>query len=193
MLSGRSVQLVLTAVTRHTVKTYTSLLSPSRNTMDNVFLDTIHGIGEVAREVFQRAGYLTRINFMDYDGNDHKIQKALNEMKEEEPLFPASYWRNLNNRCIAIIYKIRSQDAAPFVPDYFMCPLTLNWFTDPVVTPSGSTYEREELIAWIKTYGTEPETGTPLTQDQLHPNRCLLEAQKYARTHMRLFFILARR
>ncbi|TMW61276.1 hypothetical protein Poli38472_013739 [Pythium oligandrum] len=52
------------------------------------------------------------------------------------------------------------------------CPLSLELMTDPVVTPSGHTYEREMIERHLDLNGQfDPMTRTPLTKTQLSPNR----------------------
>ena len=71
-----------------------------------------------------------------------------------------------------------------------MCPISLDWFTDPVVTPSGHTYERADLEEWIERHGTEPQTRETLTIRQLYPNIGLLATQDYYRRHHLKFSLL---
>ena len=58
------------------------------------------------------------------------------------------------------------------------CPISHELWVDPVLTPSGITYSREHICAWIDLRGTDPVTGEALTRSQLVPNlvaRQLLE------------------
>jgi STIP1 family protein 1 len=41
---------------------------------------------------------------------------------------------------------------------------------DPVITPTGVSYERVGLLRHIKAVGFDPLTRAPLTADQLIPN-----------------------
>ncbi|KAI8469318.1 MAG: ABC-2 type transporter-domain-containing protein [Monoraphidium minutum] len=56
------------------------------------------------------------------------------------------------------------------VPDSFLCPLCQRVMTDPVVTPSGVTYDRGALRDWIARKGTDPATGHALAAAQLYSN-----------------------
>lgn len=62
---------------------------------------------------------------------------------------------------------------APRVPDAFVCPLSFVVMTQPVVAPSGVSYERSAIIASIWDVPVEPLTGAPLRADQLVPNLVL--------------------
>lgn len=58
-------------------------------------------------------------------------------------------------------------------PAAFLCPLTLQLMTDPVVTPSGMTFNRESIQAWVEHHHTDPATGAALHSGQLYPNLTL--------------------
>lgn len=59
------------------------------------------------------------------------------------------------------------------VPPAFVCPLTQDRMTDPVVDPDGNSYERVAIEAWLSHNPTSPVTRTPLTPSMLAPNRAL--------------------
>lgn len=46
---------------------------------------------------------------------------------------------------------------------------------DPVITPSGQTYEREAIQQWITANGTSPTTREPLAMSDLRPNHALYD------------------
>lgn len=60
--------------------------------------------------------------------------------------------------------------------DCFMCPLTFEVFTDPVVAPSGHSFQREAIETWLADHDSNPFTREPLTVHDLVPNRQLLAA-----------------
>ena len=47
---------------------------------------------------------------------------------------------------------------------------------DPIVTPTGVSYERVSLLKHIKASGCDPITRAPLRSDQLIPNVALKNA-----------------
>lgn len=152
-------------------------------------ISDLMGVGNVAGEIFTLAGYTTLGQLMELGYDDRKILDAIQTVKATKLQFPASYWRRLATRCTNINHRLRSRTAAPYTPDFFMCPITLDWFTDPVVTPSGHTYEREDLLEWIYNNGTDPQTRIPLTLDQIFPNRNLLTSQEYYRRNILLYSV----
>lgn len=61
-------------------------------------------------------------------------------------------------------------------PGYITCPISFEIMQDPVVTPTGYTYERANIVAEIQRSGLDPQTRAPLSQSDLRPNRQLAEA-----------------
>ncbi|KAL6978868.1 RING-type E3 ubiquitin transferase [Sarracenia purpurea var. burkii] len=63
------------------------------------------------------------------------------------------------------------------VPDYLCCKITLEIFRDPVITPSGITYERAVILGHLQKVGKfDPVTREPLDRSQLIPNLAIKEA-----------------
>lgn len=56
----------------------------------------------------------------------------------------------------------------------FLCPITQDVMTDPVMTADGHTYEREAIEHWLESHNTSPLTGLPLSSHVLTPNTQLL-------------------
>eukprot|EP00041_Stephanoeca_diplocostata_P002415 m.26379 g.26379 ORF g.26379 m.26379 type:complete len:1069 (+) comp13313_c0_seq3:164-3370(+) len=52
-------------------------------------------------------------------------------------------------------------------------PLSFEVMTDPVHTPSGNTFEREHIHAWIQRFGTNPITGASLSISDLRDDIAL--------------------
>jgi hypothetical protein len=64
-------------------------------------------------------------------------------------------------------------DPENLAPHTLICPLSHETMIDPVVTPSGHTYERAAIERWLDTSPTSPVTRAPLTPAQLVSNRAL--------------------
>ncbi|ELU10109.1 hypothetical protein CAPTEDRAFT_93086 [Capitella teleta] len=59
-------------------------------------------------------------------------------------------------------------------PDEYLCPITRELMTDPVMASDGYTYEREAIISWINSgQSNSPMTNAPLLTSDLTPNRSL--------------------
>ena len=56
------------------------------------------------------------------------------------------------------------------VPDDYICPITTEIMTDPVITADGFTYERAAITEWLRTKDTSPKTGATLESKALIPN-----------------------
>ncbi|KAI3459958.1 hypothetical protein Pfo_016621 [Paulownia fortunei] len=60
------------------------------------------------------------------------------------------------------------------VPNEFLCPITLEIMTDPVIVATGQTYERDSIQQWLDSnHRTCPKTGQILAHLSLAPNFAL--------------------
>ncbi|XP_057484050.1 E3 ubiquitin-protein ligase CHIP-like isoform X1 [Actinidia eriantha] len=84
-----------------------------------------------------------------------------------------------------VFEKAAEADMPTEVPDYLCCKITLDIFRDPVITPSGITYERVVILNHLEKVGKfDPVTREPLNQSQLIPNLAIKEAvQAYLDKH----------
>ncbi|KAM1031656.1 hypothetical protein ACFX13_036185 [Malus domestica] len=84
-----------------------------------------------------------------------------------------------------VFEKAAEADTPSEVPDYLCCKITLDIFRDPVITPSGATYERSVILHHLEKVGKfDPITREPLDQSELIPNFALKEAvQAYLQEH----------
>ncbi|KAK1309774.1 E3 ubiquitin-protein ligase CHIP [Acorus calamus] len=84
------------------------------------------------------------------------------------------------------VFKIAAKSDTPTeVPDYLCCKITLDIFRDPVISPSGVTYERAMIVDHLNKVGKfDPFTREPLELDQLVPNLAIKEAlQAFLKEH----------
>ncbi|CAH8348848.1 unnamed protein product [Eruca vesicaria subsp. sativa] len=60
------------------------------------------------------------------------------------------------------------------IPNYFICPISLDIMKDPVITVSGITYDRESIDRWLVKVPSCPVTKHPIPSDSdLTPNHTL--------------------
>ncbi|XP_041956477.1 uncharacterized protein LOC121715138 isoform X4 [Alosa sapidissima] len=59
------------------------------------------------------------------------------------------------------------------VPPYFICPLTKKMFVEPVKTTHGQIYERRAIEDYLKQTKTDPQSGAPLDESGLKPDKDL--------------------
>ncbi|KAL6624642.1 hypothetical protein ACP70R_031963 [Stipagrostis hirtigluma subsp. patula] len=84
-----------------------------------------------------------------------------------------------------VFTKATLADTPTDVPDHLCCQITFEIFRDPVITPSGITYERTVLLEHLRKVGNfDPVTREPLKEHQLVPNLAIKEAvQAYLKEH----------
>ncbi|GER54563.1 tetratricopeptide repeat-containing family protein [Striga asiatica] len=76
-----------------------------------------------------------------------------------------------------VFNKAAENDTPTEVPDYLCCKITLDIFRDPVITPSGLSYERAVILEHLQKVGKfDPITRETLYPSQLVPNLALKEA-----------------
>ncbi|KAJ0228796.1 U-box domain-containing protein 17 [Hirschfeldia incana] len=60
------------------------------------------------------------------------------------------------------------------VPKDFVCPISLDLMTDPVIVSTGQTYDRSSIARWMEEgHCTCPKTGQTLVDSRILPNRAL--------------------
>ncbi|KAM4697891.1 WD repeat, SAM and U-box domain-containing protein 1 [Rhinophrynus dorsalis] len=81
----------------------------------------------------------------------------------------------LRNKILRKIDALKSKmkTGSSEIPDEFMCPITWEVMTDPVIASDGYSYERKAIENWISTKRTSPMTNLPLENLLLTPNRTL--------------------
>lgn len=108
-------------------------------------------------------------------------QKRVQEMKmvgtrqgdiERVEVALDKYMSELNNIFAKVDEKRRKRE----VPDYLCGKISFEIMREPVITPSGITYDRRDIEEHLQRVGHfDPVTRTPLTQDQLIPNLAMKE------------------
>ena len=64
----------------------------------------------------------------------------------------------------------------PSAPNHLLDPLTCTIFVDPVITPSGITYEKAVLLEHLQKNGKfDPVSREPLNENQVYPNLLVKE------------------
>ncbi|KAA0068084.1 E3 ubiquitin-protein ligase CHIP [Cucumis melo var. makuwa] len=77
----------------------------------------------------------------------------------------------------SVFEKVAEADSPSEVPDYLCCKITLDILRDPVITPSGVTYERAVILDHFNKVGNfDPITRELLDESQLIPNLAIKEA-----------------
>ena len=76
----------------------------------------------------------------------------------------------------ALFAKVDDRRQKREVPDYMCGKISFEILKDPVITPSGITYDRRDITEHLERVGHfDPVTRTKLTQDMLIPNYAMKE------------------
>lgn len=60
------------------------------------------------------------------------------------------------------------------IPQSYICPITQEIMTDPVIDEQGNCYERTAIMTWLQNHNTSPITRSRIDINKLVPNRSLL-------------------
>lgn len=115
-----------------------------------------------------------------------KDKHAFDVSKMEGFLDEAAAATTKQLEALELVFQKAAEDDIPSeVPDYLCCKITLDIFRDPVITPSGVTYERATILDHLQKVGKfDPITREPLDQSQLVPNLAIKEAVRaYLENH----------
>jgi len=80
---------------------------------------------------------------------------------------------NINMRNMKLDYENKINDLKiklDKIEENLKCPITLNIINDPVITPSGITYERSAITTWLTTNHIDPVNRQLLSNGQLVNN-----------------------
>jgi hypothetical protein len=150
------------------------------------------GVGDDPAAVF-KAGGMTTVGHVYQFGTAQAIQSAIELLKAdaEEGTVKAdpAFWKRLGSRCCAILRRVRSAEAVPFTPAPFVCPISQACMDDPVMSRTGTSYDRTSIEEWLDRNGTDPFTRAPMAAGHLVPNRALKDAIEYYKTHEMRFAI----
>uniref|UniRef100_A0A9I9D5B0 RING-type E3 ubiquitin transferase n=1 Tax=Cucumis melo TaxID=3656 RepID=A0A9I9D5B0_CUCME len=73
-----------------------------------------------------------------------------------------------------VVSKSLRRCQSTLIPHEFLCPITLEIMTDPVIVATGQTYDRESIQKWLHSnHRTCPKTGQTLVHLSLAPNYAL--------------------
>ncbi|KAI3450810.1 hypothetical protein Pfo_007475 [Paulownia fortunei] len=148
--------------------------------------------GYMVEEIWQE---LARAKYLEWEHESTKRSWELQNLKEaceaalkEKHFLDASQKEGFENEnaksnleqleALGRVFNISAEDDTPTeVPDYLCCKITLDIFRDPVITPSGVTYERAAILDHLQEVGKfDPITREYLCPSQLVSNLAIKEA-----------------
>ncbi|XP_071826181.1 WD repeat, SAM and U-box domain-containing protein 1-like isoform X2 [Apostichopus japonicus] len=110
------------------------------------------------------------------DGEE--IQNLTNESLSQDLGVKALGHRQKILRAVLVVkeqgFYVSGKPSDDSVPDEYLCPITRQIMTDPVIAADGFSYERDSIRSWLGTGNhTSPMTNAPLAHTNLTPNRSL--------------------
>lgn len=138
----------------------------------------------VITAVLKTAGYATVGDALDVDlddiGDGHvlrRVRRAVDTLHANGAFAHVRDWQPVFRRAYSTVVTLLEREPVDMEPPpCFQCIFSGRWLVDPVITPSGHSYERREILRWIDHEHTHPMTREPITVDQLVDNRNLKEA-----------------
>ncbi|CAB3978294.1 WD repeat, SAM and U-box domain-containing 1-like [Paramuricea clavata] len=78
------------------------------------------------------------------------------------------------NKILRNVKDVKRKEIEDSIPDEFLCPITRELMTDPVIAADGHSYERDAIQSWILSGKlTSPMANTPMKHSNLIPNNTL--------------------
>ncbi|KAL4762006.1 putative U-box domain protein [Aspergillus foveolatus] len=119
--------------------------------------DLNRALGDLQRQLDQ--GEIGQTGFLE-------SQKELREDAE----------KNIQNLRDAFRIASNGEIQERIVPDYLIDPITFEIMHDPVIVPSGTSFDRIGILKYVEQSGVDPITRTPMTVNDLRPNYALKAA-----------------
>ena len=118
----------------------------------NTPLSQLENVGPVTAGALERAGFKTvdDIRGVKQEEFVSRVSAAVGRIAADGAQAEHPRWDKLITRCINVYERILSAEAQPIVPEEVLCPITWDWLRDPVVAPSGHTFERCAITRWIQ-------------------------------------------
>ncbi|CAG9861906.1 unnamed protein product [Phyllotreta striolata] len=110
-----------------------------------------------------------KVNLIKIEGGDNeKTRQRIQDVNEKCD----NYLSELNQLFVKVDDRRRKRE----VPDYLCGKISFEILQEPVITPSGITYDKKDLEEHLQRVGHfDPVTRVKLTQDQLIPNFAMKE------------------
>jgi len=130
------------------------------------------------QEEIDLQSYLNRLILED---KDRKMNKLREESESyDEASGEIAKLEEQSDKSVAelnsLFAKVDERRQTRDVPDYLCGKISFEILKDPVITPSGITYDRKDIVEHLERVGHfDPVTRTKLTQDMLVPNYAMKE------------------
>ena len=134
----------------------------------------MEGVGPATCEVFKEVGINTVMQLREFDSQQDALLLSAIRIIRRRYDFDDAHWQAMMSRCLNIIYRAKSTQASGYVPNEYMCPITLDWFRDAVVAPCGHSFSRKAIEEHLLVKQTNPITGEELHSHKLYPNSAMV-------------------
>ncbi|XP_023016813.1 STIP1 homology and U-box containing protein 1 [Leptinotarsa decemlineata] len=131
----------------------------------------------IAQEI-ELHSYLNRLIEHDKEEQINAVnrQEGDNELRKEKIQEIDEKCDNYLNELNQLFIKVDDRRRKREVPDYLCGKISFEILQEPVITPSGITYDKKDLEEHLQRVGHfDPVTRVKLTQDQLIPNFAMKE------------------
>lgn len=133
----------------------------------------------IAQEI-ELLTYLNRLIMQDAETQIQKVKENADGLNEEEMqnkiMELERQCDNSTSELNALFAKVDDRRRKRDVPDYLCGKISFEILREPVITPSGITYERKDIEEHLQRVGHfDPVTRVKLSQDQLIPNFAMKE------------------
>lgn len=119
--------------------------------------------------------YLNRLILEDRDRKIDDLRKTGEDVDLQVELVEIETDRRVSE-VSQLFSKVDDRRQKRDVPDYLCGKISFEILKEPVITPSGITYDRKDIEEHLQRVGHfDPVTRTKLTQDQLIPNYAMKE------------------
>ncbi|VDN33729.1 unnamed protein product [Gongylonema pulchrum] len=109
------------------------------------------------------------------DGEE--IEVISDDVEDEEQVLRMEAESN-KNKLNSLFAQVDERRRKREVPDFLCGKISFELLRDPVITPSGITYDRADIKEHLQRVGHfDPVTRAPLTADQLIPNLAMKEVR----------------
>lgn len=133
------------------------------------------------KRITQEIELQTYLDKLIRDNKDLQIAKLME--KERNPNLMQEKARDIEEKCESytnelntLFAKVDERRRRREVPDYLCGKISFEILQEPVITPSGITYEKKDIEEHLQRVGHfDPVTRVKLTQDQLIPNFAMKE------------------
>lgn len=95
---------------------------------------------------------------------------------EDEKALRGDVEKNIQNTREAFRAASKGEIAERVVPDYLVDGISFEIMHDPVITPSGTSFDRVGIVKYVEQSGTDPLTRVGMSVKDLRPNYALKAA-----------------